>query len=199
MVIIWWFIFDAWPSLQLRCISWRSLYSYLMLGLPCFLAVMEVHPENGSNPLDSSHRMAITLSECSHLILGLPCTLATVHRENGWSSLYSYLGIGFPCFLAVAHFLCCTEPLFKHAFGHSCAKARKLTQISSWPRSWPDLKYKRIQMCKNHLMLAWKLFKPRYLNADKLYWWWKKIFAKFHLNHLDYNDLFIKIWHIILF
>ena len=77
----------------------------------------------------------------------LPCTLTTVHWENGWS-FYSYLGIGFPCFLALAHFLCCTKPPFKHAFGHSCAKARKLTQISSWPRSWPDLKYKRIQMCK---------------------------------------------------
>ena len=180
-------------SLHLRCIFRDGNHMVIHIWCLAFLAVM-VHPENGSNPLDSSHRMAITLSECSHLILDLPC----LHRENGWS-FYSYLGIGFPCFLALAHFLCCTKPPFKHAFGHSCAKARKLTQISSWPRSWPDLKYKRIQMCKNHLMLAWKLFKPRYLNADKLYWWWKKIFAKFHLNHLDYNDIFIKIWHIILF
>ena len=153
-----------------------------MLGLPCSDGAPR---EWKQSTWFLSLRMAITLSECSHLILVfLPCTLTTVHWENGWS-LYSYLGIGFPCFLAVAHFLCCTEPPFKHAFGHSCAKARKLTQISSWPRSWPDLKYKRIQMCKNHLMMAWKLFKPRYLNADKSYCWWKKISAKFHLNHLD--------------
>ena len=166
-----------------------------------FLAVM-VHPENGSNPLDSSHRMAITLSECSHLILGLPCLHSDHSAPREWLIILFIFGNWFsllPCSCGGAHFLCCTEPPFKHAFGHSCAKARKLTQISSWPRSWPDLKYKRIQMCKNHLMLACKSFKPRYLDADKLYWWWKKIFAKFHLNHLDYNDLFIKIWHIILF
>ena len=117
--------------LGLPC-SWGAFHGDHFIHIWClvFLAVMEVHPENGSNPLDSSLRMAITLSECSHLILDLPC----LHRENGWS-FYSYLGLGFPCFLAVAavHTFYAAPSRFS-----SMPSAIHVQRLESWPRSQVD-------------------------------------------------------------